>query len=312
MTRPSKKHAPQNETSQGTQGRTSIRVGGVPEHFNLPWHVGIESGDFDTSNLDVDFVTYHGGTGAMMQAVATREVDIAIVLTEGCIQSIHRGCPARIVKVFVDSPLIWGIHVAASSDLNHVDQIRKRRYAISRFGSGSHLMAIVDAASRGWETDLDFAVVKNLQGARDALAAGDADVFFWERYTTSPFVENGEFRRLEDRLTPWPAFVICVNQEFQKQKSHAVTTLLNQVNRICERLTQDGDATQQLIADRYQLNLKKVQQWWLTMGWNTTWNLRQSSLTEGIDYLRRLNLIEIDSSVSSSSILRQICVPELD
>ena len=46
-------------------------------------------------------------------------------------------------------------------------------------------MSIVDAAERGWETDSPkFEAVGSLEGARKAFAAGEAEVFFWEKATT--------------------------------------------------------------------------------------------------------------------------------
>jgi len=289
----------------------TIRIGGVPEHFNLPWHVGIDSGEFSSVDVDAEFVVFGGGTGAMMQAVANNEVDIAVVLTEGCIQSICKGTSARIVKTFVQSPLIWGIHVPAASDLKTIDDIRSRRYAISRFGSGSHLMAIVDAAERGWETDLDFAVVKNLDGARAALSGGGAEVFFWERYTTSPYVESGEFRRLADRLTPWPAFVVCASEKALAEKSEAIKTLLDQVNKICQRLSADGEGTQATITDRYKLAPSKVAQWWKTTEWNVGWEMEEASIVKAVNYLRWLQLIDVEDSVTDLEIMGRVC-RELD
>jgi len=289
----------------------TIRIGGVPEHFNLPWHVGIDSGEFSSVDVDAEFVVFGGGTGAMMQAVANNEVDIAVVLTEGCIQSICKGTSARIVKTFVQSPLIWGIHVPAASDLKTIDDIRGRRYAISRFGSGSHLMAIVDAAERDWETDLDFAVVKNLDGARAALSGGGAEVFFWERYTTSPYVESGEFRRLADRLTPWPAFVVCASEKALAEKSEAIKTLLDQVNKICQRLSADGEGTQATITDRYKLAPSKVAQWWKTTEWNVGWEMEEASIVKAVNYLRWLQLIDVEDSVTDLEIMGRVC-RELD
>ena len=287
--------------------KRAIRIGGVPEHFNLPWHVGIETGEFSSVEVDAEFIVYGGGTGAMMGAVANDEVDIAIVLTEGCIQSICKGTPAKIVKTFVQSPLIWGIHVPADSDLKTIDDIRSRRYAISRFGSGSHLMAIVDASERGWETNLDFAVVKNLDGARAALAGGEAEVFFWERYTTSPYVENGEFRRLADRLTPWPAFVICVSEKAMTEKTDAIKALLNQVNVICDRLAADEAQTQATITDRYRIAPEKVAQWWETTEWNTGWEIEEASIVKAIKYLRRLDLIDVKDTVADLEVMGRVC-----
>jgi len=137
-----------------------IRIAGVPEHFNLPWHLGIEDGHFERVDAEAEFQVFSGGTGAMMGAVADDEVDLAIVLAEGCIKSLTSGTPAKIIKTFVASPLIWGIHTAATSDIQSLEQMQGKRYAISRFGSGSHLMAIVDADLRGWSTtDPSFVVV---------------------------------------------------------------------------------------------------------------------------------------------------------
>ena len=283
-----------------------IRIAGVPEHFNLPWHVGIESGEFRSVDVEVEFVVHPGGTGAMMKSVADDEVDMAIVLTEGCIQSICGGTAARIVKTFVQSPLIWGIHVPASSELHSIDDIRGQRYAISRFGSGSHLMAIVDAAERDWETELDFAVVKNLDGAREAMAAGEANVFFWERYTTSPFVENGEFRRLDDRLTPWPAFVVCVSELALANKGDTIKALLNQVNSICQRLAADAEETKATIAQRYKIAPKKVAKWWETTQWSFDWNVDAAEITKAITYLRKLNLIEIEAEVTDAQVFQRV------
>ena len=283
-----------------------IRIAGVPEHFNLPWHIGIESGEFRSVDVDAEFAVHPGGTGAMMKSVADNDVDIAIVLTEGCIQAICGGTKARIVKTFVRSPLIWGIHVPESSDLHSIDDIRGQRYAISRFGSGSHLMAIVDAAERGWETDLDFAVVKNLDGAREAMAAGEANVFFWERYTTSPFVENGEFRRLDDRLTPWPAFVVCVSENALANKGDAIKALLDQVNLICERLAADAEQTKATICKRYKIAPEKVAQWWKTTQWSVDWNVDQAEITKAIAYLRKLNLIEIKDTITDAEVFQRV------
>src|SRR5690606_30497387 len=93
----------------------------------------------------------------------------------------------RIVSFYTDSPLIWGLHVPAVSALQTVEDVRGRRYAISRRGSGSHIMAYVHARERGWPVDaLELVAVGNLKGAIDAFSAGTADVFFWEKFMTKP------------------------------------------------------------------------------------------------------------------------------
>ncbi len=280
-------------------------VGGVPEHFNFPWHTGIESGAFSDVGVDLQYIDFPGGTGAMTKALRSGEVDAAVVLTEGCVADILNGNASRIVQTYVKSPLIWGIHVAGDSAFDDVDQINGKRYAISRYGSGSHLMAIVDAAQRGWSTDaMQFVVVKNLAGAREALANGDADIFFWERFTTSPFVANGEFRRLGIRETPWPAFVVCVRQEVLEQRDEIVSKILHVVNDQCQKLMDSGAAVDE-IARRYELDSDQVAQWFSVTQWNKKFGSPPEKLDLAIRFLRRLNLVP-DAERGTGVVLHEV------
>ena len=266
-------------------------VGGVPEHFNLPWHQAIEASKFSDSGIELKYKEIPGGTGAMMRGLRERELDIAIVLSEGGVASIARGNPSRIVKTYVESPLIWGIHVAANSDIKSVEGIEGSRYAISRLGSGSHLMAIVDASERGWDTsDIKFEKVRNLKGARKALAGNTADTFFWERFTTAPYVQSGEFRRVGQRRTLWPAFVICVHDEILKTRLKDVKTVLKVINDQCDSLMKDEHACQ-IIAARYQLRLADVEEWFAQTSWSLDFEKPTSALEKIKSYLLKLDLV---------------------
>ena len=37
---------------------TTIRLGGVPEHFNLPIHLAIEKGKFEEKGINLEWTTY--------------------------------------------------------------------------------------------------------------------------------------------------------------------------------------------------------------------------------------------------------------
>ncbi|MEL7498233.1 MAG: substrate-binding domain-containing protein [Planctomycetota bacterium] len=269
-----------------------IRVAGVPEHFNLPWHLAIESGSFEERGLDVRYVDYPGGTGAMTRALGQGEVDVAILLAEGAVADLIRRRQTRLVKVYVRSPLIWGIHVADDSEITSIDQIRDRTYAISRPGSGSHLMAIVDASERGWNTDdLDFEVVRNLDGARKALADDEADIFLWEKFTTQPFVDNGEFRRVGHRETLWPAFVIAVNADVLMNRRDDIRSMLEVINRQCDQLMKNPEAIQ-LVATRYQLEESQVREWLSLTRWSTDFECPHDSIQKILKYLNHLEIID--------------------
>ena len=110
-----------------------IRIGGVPEHFNLPIHLAKENGEFAAKGIDMQWTTYKGGTGQMTQALRNNEVDVCILLTEGIISDIIKGNASKIVSIYVKTPLIWGVHTGAKNELDNYQDIYSRQYAISRF-----------------------------------------------------------------------------------------------------------------------------------------------------------------------------------
>jgi len=244
-----------------------LRIGGVSEHFNLPWQLALDDDAFLTQNVLVDFHECPGGTGQMTEALRNGELDAALVLTEGAVADVLNNDECRLVKVYVDSPLIWGIHVAADSDIEEVGAIRDKRFAISRHGSGSHLIAIVDAVDRGWRTDnMKFCVVNTLDGARKALASGDADVFLWERHMTQQLIDRGEFRRVGEREVPWPAFVVSVRCEFLTDACDELRATLAIVENYADELRRNLDPAA-LIAETYGIAEHDAASWLQHVRW---------------------------------------------
>ena len=210
---------------------TTIRIAGVPEHFNLPWHLAIENGDFKKEAIDLQWTDVPEGTGKMCQMLRDGSTDIAIILTEGIVKDITVGNPSKIVQVYVETPLIWGIHVAAQSKYENLAQLEGTKAAISRIGSGSQLMAYVNAGNQKWDANsLSFEIVNTIDGAVTALTEGTADYFMWERFMTQPLVDQGIFRRIADCPTPWPCFVVAVREEILNQNPEIITKILEVIN----------------------------------------------------------------------------------
>jgi len=270
----------------------NLKVIGVPEHFNYPWHRGIDSGAFEKVGVSVDWTDVPGGTGAMMTQIREGEADVAVVLTQGAIARILDGDACRIVKTYVESPLIWGIHVAADSPLKDIEEIQGRTYAISRQGSGSHLMSIVDASERGWPADSPkFEIVGGLEGARKALANGSADIFFWEKFTTDPYVQNGEFRLIGVRETIWPAFVIVARNELIEANGSLLAAMLTELNQQCSAVTESSDSVEQ-IASMYKLEPSETAQWKSVTRWSCDFSSPTAGINTAIAYIDRLGIAD--------------------
>ncbi len=251
---------------------TTIKLGGVPEHFNLPIHLAKERGDFSERGINLEWTTFKGGTGQMTKALREKEVDACILLTEGIISDIIRGNPSKLISIYVKTPLIWGIHSGANNPLNSYEDIFSGTYGISRFGSGSHLMAIVDANSKGHKlTEKQFSIIKNLDGALDSLSKLETDVFYWEKYTTKPYVDSGQLKRVGEYLTPWPCFVIAATEDILEREPENIIRMLRVIHDSCDKFMQDAQAIS-LVSKRYEQKIEDVERWfhateWAIHGW---------------------------------------------
>ncbi|WP_418509888.1 substrate-binding domain-containing protein [Corallibacter sp.] len=247
----------------------TIKIGGVPEHFNLAWYLTLKNGEYKKEGINLRWNDYFGGTGDMCKALRNKDIDLAVILTEGIVKDIVDGNPSSIIQTFVQTPLIWGIHVANTSQYQTIESLQGSNAAISRYGSGSHLMAYINAQNNGWnlDTDLNFKVVKNIDGAVEALTNNEADYFMWEKFMTKPIVDDGIFRRIGNCPTPWPCFVIAVRDEFLEENKESVKTILNIINSTTSRFKEIPDIDVD-IAKRYNLKIDDVKEWLSLTEWS--------------------------------------------
>lgn len=247
----------------------TINIGGVPEHFNLAWYLTLKNGEYKDKDINLRWKDYFGGTGAMCKALREKEIDLAVILTEGIVKDIIAGNESKIVQTFVQSPLIWGIHVAHDSPYQTIEDLKGKKVAISRYGSGSHLMAYINAQNNNWdlEKDLKFRVINNLEGAVEGLTNSNADYFLWEKFTTKPLVDNGTFRRIGNCPSPWPCFVIAVREEFLEKNKDDVKSILDIINTTTSEF-KDIPSIDKTIANRYDQKIEDVQEWLSLTEWS--------------------------------------------
>ena len=267
-----------------------IKIGGVPEHFNLPWQLAIEKNLFAINGIHLEWSFYAGGTGDMTKALSRGDLDMAILLTEGYFSALHQGLEAQVVKVHIDSPLVWGIYTGADSDifLPHANQYSKT--AISRFGSGSHLMAMIDASQhhRKMEKE-DFVVVSSLLGAIDSLVAHETGYFYWEKFMTRPFVVQGLVRLIGDFSAPWSGFLVVAGNDAMKKKAELIHTILSLMNTECEKFRLHPDSALE-ISRRFEMTEEESADWLKETVWNTGFSANKQSFLNARNALAAMGL----------------------
>ena len=232
----------------------------------------------------------------MITALNDEQLDLAVLLTEAAVAGIAQGGHYRIVSLYTQTPLVWGIHVPAQSSFSAIDDIKNARYAISRYGSGSHLMCFAHARERAWSVDnLKFELVGSLDGAVAAFERGSADVFLWEKFMTKPPVDSGQFRCIGEFIAPWPAFVVCASERALRDKRAAIMTVLQRVFVQAEKLAAESTSADQIEA-RYGLKRADARQWLELTRWASSPNWDSAAEAKVINTLQQVGLIAAEFS----------------
>ncbi|NBX38835.1 MAG: ABC transporter substrate-binding protein [Flavobacteriia bacterium] len=272
-----------------------FKIGGVPEHFNYPWRLAIEHRAFDDLNVELHWSDMTGGTGQMIKGLETGSLDIAVLLSEGIARAILQGCPAKILDVYVTSPLQWGIHIPEKSVARTPKDFITPTFAISRFGSGSHLMAYVLAKQFDIPiTSLKFNVIGDVYGGIWALEHNEADLFLWEKYTTQPFVDKGSCRSIGQINTPWPCFVIACRSALLPEHRDVLRRIIAVVQSYALHLKKERSSAAAL-AWRYHLKQEEVARWLEETEWNTQKVSLTTSLESTLDFLLEAQLVDSTS-----------------
>lgn len=284
-----------------------LKIGGVPEHFNMPWHLSIENNEFKKEGIDLIWKDFPAGTGSMCKSLRNGDIDVAVLLTEGIIKDIINGNESKIVQTYVNSPLLWGIHVGAESKYQTIEDIQGKTAAISRYGSGSHLLSIVNAKNHNWDIEaLNFKIVDNLLGGIDALTNETADYFLWEHFTTKPLVDNGTFRRIANCPSPWPCFVIAIRNEILESNPDEIKSLLRVINIRLEKLSTQAKKERyiNLFAQQYNLEPEDVKNWLIITEWNQGKTISKTLINKVQNKL--LDLCVIDKVIDVDHLIKKI------
>jgi hypothetical protein len=269
----------------------TLRITGVPEHFNLPWKRVVASQPFEKEGITLQWTDESRGSGQMNMDLREEKTDIAIVLTESFLKDFEAGNPSKMIGFHVKSPLTWGIHISGDSSISSLDKIKEPAFLISRIGSGSQLMSYVLAKREGWNPEkLDFKIVNNLPGALEVMHAEKPEMFLWEKYTTKPWVDSKQMKRIGEIPSPWPCFAIIATDKALAEFNEVIFQLRELVYEESKTL-QSSPSAIDAISKYYELNPSDVKEWFVQTSWAIENNISRSQLEKSMNTMKDLRII---------------------
>jgi len=284
----------------------TLRITGVPEHFNYPWKKVIARQPFLSEGIRLEWIDESRGSGQMNQAMRAGETEIALVLTESFLKDFEAGNPSKMIGFHVNSPLIWGIHISGASPVNSLKDLTTHDFLISRMGSGSHLMAFVLAQREQWNPEsLAFKIINNLSGALEVMNPDHPELFLWEKFTTKPWVDSGEMKRIGEVPSPWPCFVIAVTNDALNQFGEVIFQLRDLV--YAESLAlKSSKSTLSEISSEYKLNPEDLEIWFAQTDWALSPSISKKSLEESMDQMIQLGILKSSQTYEDFLVVEKI------
>lgn len=266
----------------------TLRFTGVPEHYSYPIITALKNLEKRYPNT---WEYSPGGTGEMLEKLKNREVDVAILLTDGFLKSQSTYKPI-FVDFYVSSPLHWGIHTFYESSATSVNDLEKTPVLISRKFSGSHLMAQLLQKQENWKSEISLKQIGDLKGALDYCTKNKEDfIFLWEKFTTEKFCKPGAFKSVGTIATPWPAFTIALDPDaFRSYDKTWITNLFEEIKSEVIRIIESEDFVNK-IAEFAALDQQKIEDWLSYTHWYQNKD-QAKTLAESQAILMEANIIE--------------------
>jgi len=265
----------------------------VPEHFNIPWRKSIDEGLFAAQNIELYWKDFKEGTGAMVKALQKNELDLAILLTEGAVKAIAENADFKILQIYVNSPLDWGVFVDFHSSLNTLQDVKDPEFAISRYGSGSHLMAYLLSEREQFNKDrMSFHVVDNIVGAIKHLEKNKEHLFLWENFMTKPYVDAETLKKIGNIPTPWASFCIVAKNDLINRHPLTLMNILQLISSYTYKFKQHAVDSVDYLSNFFEFEIEDMKKWLELTDWNYMIDDPKFKIEKAITYLKKLQLVD--------------------
>ena len=113
----------------------------------------------------------------------------------------------------------------------------------------------------------------------------------WERFITQPLVDSGEFRRVGERIVPWPAFVATARKDLLGEHQSTIRKMLEIVETESKLFSNSPDAVK-IVSERFNMKTEDSKAWFEQVQWNYDFDCPTETTVKLINYLERVKIID--------------------
>jgi ABC-type nitrate/sulfonate/bicarbonate transport system substrate-binding protein len=179
--------------------------------------------------------------------------------------------------------------------LKSIDDLKGKTFGVSRMLSGSHLMAHVMAHQKGWDAKVDapLKIVHTLDGAREAMASNEIDVWLWEKFTTKHLVDSGEWDIVGEIPTPWPCFSFVASEKALAEKGLEIRAVVEATKVVSDEFKQNIDGfTTKYVSENHKLGVEDAATWLSGTEWACSLEVSESTIQKTQEALIQIGQLQ--------------------
>lgn len=278
------------------------------EKVKIAWHqstlemmsaLALEEGFFAAEGVDVELVFFPSGALAIRSVVAGDVDGYDGAFASSLALAVAGGAPLKGVMQLIDRPLIRAV-VKPDSPITHPSQLEGKVLAISRFGSGSHGVAL--AVLSKYNIDPKKVTIIEAGGGAEIIAVvqkGEADVGFSWDPAVERAIQEKTVRLLFNGWEEVPdlePMLLTFHEKFIKEKPQALQGIIRAYARALDAAREKPE-TLLKVAQKYISGIDlKVLEAALTNArlrlYSTTGGYRVEAIQGSIDFLTKAGLIK--------------------
>jgi len=222
----------------------------------LPLYLADEDRLFADEGLEVEFVAFRGGSD-LIKGVVAGSVDVGVTSLAGVTLGIAAGQP---LKAFYAGFNIPAFAWYATPDIRSFDDVRGKRFGVTRYGSSTDFLTRYVLVSRGLDPDRDVQVVQGGDSPTRlaAMAAGQLDVNILNPPETFVAEDRGYRRILSqtDLAADYPFHVFFATEAFIAGHPRTLRALLRAHVRGVRRTKQDRTRALEVMVSRGRVDAR--------------------------------------------------------